>query len=81
MAMKPIRELEVQKGEGGAVRHVRIVFGPHHFVELDAKEDGRVEFKLGATHHGFRADASKVNGQLEMLINEVRRSHPDLLID
>lgn len=78
--MPSIREVNVDKDEVEVIRFVRIVFGPHYFVELRSKGDG-VDFVLGATHHGFRADASKVNGELESIINEVRDSHPDLLVD
>lgn len=79
--MQGIREVKVDNDEDGVTRSVRLVFGPHYFVEVALKEGGRVEFVVGATHHGFRADASEVNGQLETIINAVRESHPDLLID
>jgi hypothetical protein len=36
---------------------------------------------LGATHHGFKADASEVDGDLERLINEVREEHPEMAVD
>jgi hypothetical protein len=45
------------------------------------KEDDRVRFVLGATHHGFIADASEVDGELERVVNEIRRAHPDLTVD
>ena len=57
---------------------VRVVFGPHHFMEIRPKEEGGVEAFFGTTHHGFRADASVVNSQLEDIINEVKEDHPDL---
>ena len=79
--MQGIREVEIQKGEDGATRSVRLVFGPHYFVQIEANADGGVDFVLGATHHGFRADASEVNGQLEKIVNEVRGRHPDLVVD
>lgn len=79
--MPAIREFKVDKGEDGVTRFVRVVFGPHYFIELTLKEDEGVDFVLGATHHGFRADASEVNGELEAIINEVRQGHPNLLFD
>ena len=43
--------------------------------------NGKVDFILGATHHGFKADASEVMGELEQIINEIRLSHPDATVD
>jgi hypothetical protein len=79
--MPAIREVKVNKGEDKIIRSVRVVFGPHYFIELMLNEDESVDFVLGATHHGFRADASQVNGELEQILNEVRESHPDLAVD
>ena len=56
-------------------------FRPALFVELHRESNGNVTFALGATHHGFRADASDVDGELEQIINEIRRAHPTNLID
>jgi hypothetical protein len=57
------------------------VFGPHYYVVLERRDDGKVNFILGATHHGFKADASEVGGELEELIQEIRRGHPQLVVD
>ena len=76
-----IREADVQTDANGVIANVRLVFGPHHFVELHRRQDGGVDFVLGATHHGFLADASIVGSELEGIINEVRESHPDLTVD
>ena len=35
----------------------------------------------GATHHGFKADASEVGGELENFINEIRRAHSKNSVD
>lgn len=43
----------------------RLVFGAHYSVELHREQAGRGTFVLGATRHGFRADASEVGGELE----------------
>ena len=59
---------------------VRVTFGPHHFAEI-FREDGRVKFVVGATHHCFLANASEVPSQLERLVEEVRAAHPDLAVD
>jgi hypothetical protein len=76
-----IREANVQTDTNGVIANVRLVFGPHHFVELQRREDGGVDFVMGTTHHGFRADASVVNSELEGIINEVRQAHPGLTVD
>ena len=76
-----IREADVQTAADGVIANVRLVFGPHHFVDLRRREDGGVDFVMGTTHHGFLADASIVNSELEGIINEVREAHPDLTVD
>ena len=76
-----IREADVQTDANGVITNVRLVFGPHHFVDLHRREDGGVEFVMGATHHGFLADASIVDSELEGIISEVREAHPDLTVD
>ena len=76
-----IREADVQTDTNGAIANVRLVFGPHHFAELHRREDGGVDFVMGTTHHGFLADASVVDSELEGIIQEVRAAHPNLTVD
>jgi hypothetical protein len=76
-----IREVVVDKDAQGRYTHVRLIFGPHYFVELHRDSADRVTFVLGATHHGFRADASGANGELDSLIEEIRQLHPENLVD
>lgn len=76
-----IRTIDVDKDDEGNASHVRVVFGPHYFIELHREDTGGVTFVLGATHHGFKADASEVKGELEGLINEVREAHPENAVD
>jgi hypothetical protein len=78
--MATIKEVAVERDEAGNYKSVRLVFGPHYFAELIA-EEGRMTFRLGATHHGFQADASEVDGELEKLIYEIRDRHPETMID
>jgi hypothetical protein len=59
-----IREVTTTKNKRGDYESVRLVFGPHYFVQLKLEDLGAVTFVLGATHHGFKADASQVNGEL-----------------
>lgn len=76
-----IRTISVKRDTKGHYSQVKIVFGPHYFLELNCEQNDRVIFVLGATHHGFRADASEVNGELEQFIYEIRRAHPHNLVD
>ena len=76
-----IREAGVQTDASGVITNVRLVFGPHHFVDLHRREDDGVDVVMGTTHHGFRADASVVDSELERIISEVREAHPDLMVD
>jgi hypothetical protein len=79
--LEGIRTIDVERDAEGNPHHVRLVFGPHYFVELQREDSGSVTFVLGATHHGFRADASEVGGELEALIEEIRRDHPGSVVD
>lgn len=81
MALEGIRTVETRKDAEGLYDRVRLVFGPHYFVELRRERDGKVTFILGATHHGFKADGSEVGGELENFINDIRRAHPNNMID
>jgi hypothetical protein len=72
--------IATERGASGATENARIRFGPHYLVEV--KDDGSsVSFTLVATHHGFTADASGVGSELELIIEEVRRAHPDSAVD
>ena len=79
--LEGIRTVETQKDSNGNYTHVRLVFGPHYFVELHRGSGDAVTFVLGATHHGFKADASEVSGELEQIIQEIRQRHPDTVVD
>lgn len=73
---KRIQEPVIKRDGAGRIQSVRLVFGPHHFVEVHLK-DGRVHCAIGATHHGVHADAADVPSELESMIDELRRLHPD----
>jgi len=75
-----IRKVEVETGDDKSFKKVRIIFGPHYFLEMCDKGK-RLDFVLGATHHGFKADASEVNGELEKFIYEIRELHPSNVVD
>ncbi len=76
-----IRTIETDRDDQGIYTRVRLVFGPHYFAELHRETSGAVTFVLGATHHGFKADASEVSGELDRFINEVRQTHPGNMVD
>ena len=76
-----IRSISYQRDNDGTFKKVRIVFGPHHFLELHAEADGKVDFWLGATHHGFRADATEVNSELYKILEAVRAKFPENTLD
>lgn len=77
--MAQIREVIVKQDENGGYKSVEIVFGPHYFIDL-LEEEGHLILQLGATHHGIRADASEVGGELEQFIYEIRENHPDNVV-
>lgn len=76
MTMRRIDEPEVVRDSTGQVTRVSFAFGPHYFVDVHI-EDGKPVLALGATHHGFEADASEVGGELEQFVDEVKKRHPD----
>jgi len=70
---KGIREIKIEKDKKGKYKRITIVFGPHYFVEIEGNK--KTTFYLGATHHGFKADASKIDGELEKFIDEIKEKH------
>lgn len=79
--LEGIRTRVLKADSEGNYTDVRFHFGPHYFVELRRTESNRVTFKLGATHHGFEADASDIGGDLERIIDLVREHEPQLIVD
>lgn len=71
----PIREPEVARTSKGEISSVRFAFGPHYFIEVEQQGD-RVSCALGCTHHGIKADASEVMGELERFVEELKAPHP-----
>ena len=76
----PIRDIELKSDSSGRVHTVRVVFGPHYFLEI-VDDKGKASLSIGATHHGIRAAAHEVNGELEQFVNELRERHPSNRID
>ena len=70
-----IGEVEIEKDDKGNTRAVRLAFGPHYFVEVQ-RTGGKVALYVGASHHGVKADASQVAGELERFVEELKAAHP-----
>ena len=58
----------------------KVRFGPHYYLEI-YQENEKIVFNLGATHHGFKVDASRVGEGLETIIDNVRKNFPNLADD
>lgn len=73
-----IRDIKIERDDDGNVVAAMIEFGPHYFVDIRPNGEGVLTLYLGATHHGFAADATEIGKGLEEIIGEVRDKHPDL---
>ena len=73
-----ILSVDVVKGKGG-VEAVVVRLAPHHLVVITGGAKPTVS--LACTHHGFVAEAHELNGQLEQVINHVRKHFPKLRVD
>ena len=73
-----ILSVDVVKGKGG-VEVVVVRLAPHHLVVITGGSKPTVS--LACTHHGFIAEAFELNGQLEQVINHVRKHFPKLRAD
>ena len=73
-----ILSVDVVKGKGG-VEVVVVRLAPHHLVVITGGAKPTVS--LACTHHGFEAEAFELNGQLEQVINHVRKHFPKLRVD
>ena len=73
-----ILSVDVVKGKGG-IEAVVVRLAPHHLVVITGGAKPTVS--LACTHHGFEAEAFELNGQLEQVINHVRKYFPKLRVD
>ncbi|MFM8904278.1 MAG: hypothetical protein ACKOIB_03395 [Verrucomicrobiota bacterium] len=75
---KGILSVDIQK-KGREVQAVVVRLAPHHIVVITGGSSPSVA--MSCTHHGFVAEAVELNGQLEKVINHVRKHFPKLRID
>lgn len=73
-----ILSADVVKGKDG-IEAVVVRLAPHHLVVITGGAKPTVS--LACTHHGFVAEAYELNGQLEQVINHVRKYFPKLRTD
>jgi hypothetical protein len=76
-----IRDLKVEKDVDGEITRIYVVFGPHYFLDLMSDNNGELELNLGATHHGIKAHANEVAGELEKFIFEIYDKYSQNRID
>jgi len=70
--------LEIQK-KGSGIQTITVKIAPHHVFTFTGGAKPKVS--LACTHHGFVAEACELNGQLEQVINHVRKHFPKLRVD
>ena len=66
--------VEVQTNEKD---EFKIAINSHLFLHVQRDEGGKVIVAFGYTHHCFRTDAMSMEG----IIEEVRKSHPEIAYD
>jgi len=55
---------------------VKIIFGPHHYINIFQNEEG-TQMELGCTHHGVKFDASIVDSEWYNVIEFLRKQYPE----
>ena len=73
-----VRSIHIARNTNGRDAIV-IQLAPHHLVIITGGAKPTVS--LACTHHGFVAEAYELNGQLEQVINHVRKRFPELRVD
>jgi hypothetical protein len=77
-ASRGILSVDIVKGQGG-VEVVVVRLAPHYLVVITG--GAKPSVSLACTHHGFIAEAFELNGQLEQVIQHVRKHFPKLRVD
>ena len=73
-----ILSADIVKGKGG-VEAVVVRLAPHYLIVITGGTKPMVS--MACTHHGFVAEAFELNGQLEQVINHIRKRFPKLCVD
>ena len=73
-----ILSADIVKGKGG-VEAVVVRVAPHYLIVITGGAKPTVS--MACTHHGFVAEAFELNGQLEQVINHIRKRFPELRAD
>ena len=73
-----ILSADIVKGKG-AVEAVVVRVAPHYLIVITGGAKPTVS--MACTHHGFVAEAFELNGQLEQVIEHVRKRFPKLRVD
>jgi hypothetical protein len=77
-AASGILSADIVKGKGG-VEAVVVRVAPHYLIVITGGAKPTVS--MACTHHGFVAEAFELNGQLEQVINHIRKRFPELRVD
>ena len=77
-SVRGVRSIHIARNTNGRDAIV-IQLAPHHLVIITGGAKPTVS--LACTHHGFVAEAYELNGQLEQVINHVRKRFPELRVD
>jgi hypothetical protein len=78
--MAKIRSVVTEGDRQSGYKRVQVLFGTNYFLEI-VENDGRIDFRLGAHHTGFKADASELQGELHKYISEVLERHPESALE
>jgi hypothetical protein len=73
-----ILSADIVKGKG-RVEAVVVSLAPHYQIVITGGNQPTVS--MACTHHGFVAEAFELNGQLEQVINHLRKHFPKLRVD
>lgn len=77
-SVRGVRSIHIARNTNGRDAIV-IQLAPHHLVVITGGAKPTVS--MACTHHGFEAEAFELNGQLEQVINHVRKHFPKLRVD
>ena len=77
-SVRGVRSIHIARNTNGRDAIV-IQLAPLHLVVITGGAKPTVS--LACTHHGFVAEAYELNGQLEQVINHVRKHFPKLRVD